>query len=442
MVEENGTLKLVDFDAVTDLIDCYDTPPGVGTFGYSAPEVLSQNSFHDVRADVFSLARVIIYIYNNSELPCPYEKSNMDLIDVLDCTPIMKKTLARATSIQPEKRYKTMHDFISALNDALESEKKDPPLFSVLNQEQHKVKKILTHSFWGTLIAISISRSLLAVNGSFLHLSNHWAIALMHGFFGSLFWGILIPFAFLCYFVKFPHKNSIWFYMTVMFVCAFSAGLGGMICAYLSTSVTNAITLQFFGWIPEQIKGFEGISHTTQTITETRMFWVYPIIGFCTGAGVGLFLNFKTNELLNGKVKGITPIPMKDTELDKKPFLSTIKFIFSSPTHLFLFFPIVFPSLLQSIINLINPNEYLLFKPSSHLYDKVYSDPFNVPMKYQDVTVPKLWKGLVESGHDFFIYQEFWRIIGEGFIQYCGSVGLLIGFFWGVSKYATKESKI
>ena len=63
LVQPNGVLKLVDFDAVLRLRDRRVTHHDIGTFGYSAPEVLSGATDLDVRADIFALGRVFSCMY-------------------------------------------------------------------------------------------------------------------------------------------------------------------------------------------------------------------------------------------------------------------------------------------------------------------------------------------------------------------------------------------
>lgn len=120
LLDGAGAPKLTDFD----LVGATDTTGGtrtgaMGTFLYSAPEVLDRPQEADARADVYSLAMTAIFVLHGAELPLTVVRDARDFIGRLDCSEATKEALARAVSWDREKRFSSPSAFCSALTQSL-----------------------------------------------------------------------------------------------------------------------------------------------------------------------------------------------------------------------------------------------------------------------------------------------------------------------------------
>ncbi len=125
MLSDFGVTKVFDQDETMDLTT---TGFGVGTPEYMAPEMVTKKGF-DYRVDIYSLGIVlyemvtgkrpfnaetplaVLFKQANDPLPSPVQFNN-------ELTEIEKRILLKALAKDPENRYQSMKDFLSALEDS------------------------------------------------------------------------------------------------------------------------------------------------------------------------------------------------------------------------------------------------------------------------------------------------------------------------------------
>ena len=106
LLTSTGEAKLTDFD----LVRAGDTTGGtrtgkmLGSFLYAAPESMSQAKEVDSRADLYSLAMTMVFVLAGRELPLGAFKDVEGFLEGLEAPSDLKRTLAAATSWDPEKR--------------------------------------------------------------------------------------------------------------------------------------------------------------------------------------------------------------------------------------------------------------------------------------------------------------------------------------------------
>ena len=395
LVQPDGTLRLVDFDAVLRLTDRRISHQDVGTFGYSAPEVLDGAGDADVRADIFALARVFAYLYHGRTLPNAYALSVYDLIDLLNCAPVVKHALERASAVDPARRYDTMQQFLDELEPAVKEDRNAalPPV-ETLRQEHNKVGTLLRQAFWGTFAAMIVARPLAAYFGA-VHLSDRAWVGAFHATFGSLVWGTFIPAAFLVHLVVFERRlrSAPARYGMAAVFGGVGGLLGGILLSVPAVFVTNANTLACLGWlndptVPDRLQA---------ALYGTRMMLSYPLTGSLTGIGVGLCLQhgIEVALRLNARGSGILPVPAKQSLRNHDAGPGVLGPLFSSPAPLvFLLFPFLFSFLVAMAVAPATPAEALKC-------------------------------GAVQPNVDL-------RSMGEGFVHFLGAIGLTVGFFLGV----------
>jgi hypothetical protein len=115
---------LTDFD----LVHASDTTGGtrtgfMGTFGYAAPEAMTDASRADVRADIFSLGKVGVFMLHGSELPAEAIRDAEGFIEALPCDDAIKGILQRACAWDVTARYPTVNAMLADL-DSLGGERK------------------------------------------------------------------------------------------------------------------------------------------------------------------------------------------------------------------------------------------------------------------------------------------------------------------------------
>jgi hypothetical protein len=397
LVQPNGVLKLVDFDAVLRLRDRRVTHHDIGTFGYSAPEVLSGATDLDMRADIFALGRVFSYLYyGGRRLPNAYEKSVYDVIDLLNCAPVVKDTLERATAVPLSKRYESMKAFLSDLTTAvMEDRDKALPFLDTLKREREKVYKLLRHSFYGTFALMILARPTAAALG-YAHLSDRAWVGAFHAIIGSLVWGTFISAAFVLSLVLFRRreddKRGVR-YLTAALCCGVGGLIGGLVLSVPAVFVTNAQTLTCLGWL----RTVDTPARLSAAMLDTRMMLAYPLTGLLTGLGSGLALCRGINFALRMSPlgSGILPVPAKRSPHAPRLGIGVLGTLLRSPmSHLMLAVPALFAFAVSYVLNA----------------------PIDPPASLRCEICPN----------------PFWRSVGEGVVHYCGAVGLAAGFFWGM----------
>lgn len=396
LVEASGTLKLVDFDAVLRTGERYVSHLPVGTSGYSAPEVLEGAAGLDDRADVFALGRVFAFIYFGSELPGAYEMSSAELADVLNSAPGVKQAITRATAPHPRQRYGSIQAFLTDLREAVRQDGERLPVVDTLRQERQKIYRILQHSFFGTLVVMTLARPILAFFQA-VQLSDTVFVAVFHSVIGSLMWGVLISAAYVLYLIS-VRRSGAQGYLLAMAFCAVGGLLGGVICAVPSIFVTHVGPLQCLGWLtPGDYK--VAIDRFPVALFETRMLLTYPLTGLLTGCGLGLALNRAFVQLLRTRPQGtgLLPVPIKFGKGVRSSVLESLRLVAGSyKSHLCLAFPILFSWLVVLAVH-------------AH-----FPPPANVDCA--EGVLPR----------------EAWRAVGEGVVHYLGAIGLAVGFFFRV----------
>jgi hypothetical protein len=427
LVQPNGVLKVVDFDSVLRLRDRRVSHHDIGTFGYSAPEVLSGTTDLDVRADIFALGRVFSYLYYGGRgLPSVYEKSVYDVIDLLNCAPIVKDALERATAVPLSKRHESMKTFIADLATAVQKDREEAlPFVGTLRREREKIYRLLRHSFYGTFALMILARPLAAWRG-YAHLSDrHW-VGGFHAIIGSLVWGVFIAGAFLLCLVLFRRRiERRWLtYLVAAFCCGVGGFLGGLLVSVPSVFVTNAQTLTCLGWL--------SAAHTATSVrlwegmNVTRMMLAFPLTGLLTGIGTGLAL-YRGIEIalrMSPQGSGVLPVPSKRAPRAPRLGIGVCGRLLRSPvSHLMLAFPALFGFVVSFALNpaaghlgsLVDGPGPSVGAPPSRVDGAVSPVSPLVPLPCGEI------KPNVEQ-----------RSIGEGIVHYCGAVGLVAGFFWGI----------
>ncbi len=393
---DDGTLSLVDFDSATRLIDGDDLDREVGTFGFSAPEVLAGEARHSVAADVFSLARVVMFVWSGGPLPDLYAADSDSLIDELDCGPALKTLLRRATASSPGARPATLQALLDDLDEALREEAEPGRIRDALRlvrQDRYRAFETLRHGFYGTLAVMVIARPLAVALRSWwpswqpVYLSDRVFVAVFHGIVGSAVWSLLITAAFLAYAVVW-HREDRQGALRAMLLCAVAGGLGGVLVSCAGVLVTNAATLVEFGWILP-VTPDDAVSRLSAAMVQTRMFWSFPVTGLFTGAGLGLFLNQRVNELVARGAPGVLPVPIKRLRPNDNALGWSLAFVLRQPrTFVWLLLPVVAPVWIMLVLR------------------------------------PDLWSQPA----------RLMASVGEGLVHAAGAVGLATGFFLGVAR--------
>lgn len=125
MVMPDGAIRLIDFGiAVTVGVGAPDRPAlgdtrPLGTPGYGAPEQFEEHGTVDARTDIYALGATLFHL-----LTGVHPRSGM--------TPIrrvrpglaegLEQTIAKATAVDPDRRYRTCAEFAYALGHCAESE--------------------------------------------------------------------------------------------------------------------------------------------------------------------------------------------------------------------------------------------------------------------------------------------------------------------------------
>jgi len=108
--------KLTDFD----LVHAQDTTggtrtQGMGTFLYTAPEILNNARDVTVAADVYSLAMTTVFALFGRDLPIDVLRRPERIIEALPCAPGVREVLLQAISWAPTDRPASIGEFCGAL---------------------------------------------------------------------------------------------------------------------------------------------------------------------------------------------------------------------------------------------------------------------------------------------------------------------------------------
>jgi serine/threonine protein kinase len=128
LLDGAGAPRLSDFDLVGGPDTTGGTRTGaLGTFLYSAPELMDRPQDADARADVFGLGMTTVFGLHGAKLPMVVLQSSAAFIEKLPCSGFVKAVLKRAVSWDAEARFPDAASFCNALRRASEHERADPP---------------------------------------------------------------------------------------------------------------------------------------------------------------------------------------------------------------------------------------------------------------------------------------------------------------------------
>ena len=119
LLDKCGVPHLSDFDLVRAEDSTGGTSGGIGKQMYSAPEVLSHNPLVDVRADVYSLGMLCLFILYGGDLPQQALHERSKFIRSIRASSAMKNLVTRATAVEPTQRPETAAAFCIELLRAI-----------------------------------------------------------------------------------------------------------------------------------------------------------------------------------------------------------------------------------------------------------------------------------------------------------------------------------
>lgn len=116
LIDESGP-KLTDFDLVWVLGTTGGTRTGsmLGSFLYSAPEMLLDASCPGKAVDIYSLAMTTIFVLLQDDLPYDVLRDPERIISALPCSLQIKAALSKAASWDPEQRPSSIAEFCNEL---------------------------------------------------------------------------------------------------------------------------------------------------------------------------------------------------------------------------------------------------------------------------------------------------------------------------------------
>jgi len=130
LLDAEGRPKLTDFD----LVRAFDTTGGtlgggmMGTFLYTAPEVMQEPQEAGVTADVYSLAMTAAFCLSGKELPVEVLRDTGKFLHRLACPAVVRAALEKAAAWEPERRFSSVAEFTRALKEWRMSEQETIPL--------------------------------------------------------------------------------------------------------------------------------------------------------------------------------------------------------------------------------------------------------------------------------------------------------------------------
>jgi protein kinase-like protein/CHAT domain-containing protein/TIR domain-containing protein/YjzC-like protein len=118
LLDKKGQPKLTDFD----LVRAFDTTGGtmlgggmMGTFLYTAPEVMEEPGEACPAADVYSLAMTVAFCLFRAELPREILRDQHSFLRKLPCSPEFRALLGKAMEDDPERRFRSVEEFAREL---------------------------------------------------------------------------------------------------------------------------------------------------------------------------------------------------------------------------------------------------------------------------------------------------------------------------------------
>lgn len=123
----DGTAKLCDFDLVVDerAMRSTRTQQGLGTPDFAAPEQLRNAAHVDQRADVYGLARTLMFVLLGRAM-FDQEDGLAELLKRLPATRNVQRVLQRATRRDPKARHDSVAAFCADLEAALQVSPEEP----------------------------------------------------------------------------------------------------------------------------------------------------------------------------------------------------------------------------------------------------------------------------------------------------------------------------
>jgi serine/threonine protein kinase len=407
--DPGGAVQLMDFDSVAK--EAPQAHQLAITLGYSAPEAFEDPDHVDRSADIFSLARIIAYVYHGGPLPNAYTANLAETVNLLNCPARIKQLLLRSTSQHRSERPQSMRAFSEELEAALATGSQ-PLVFATIMHERRKIYLLVAQACIGTTVAIVLTRLLLSLWPG-VHLSNTPWIATFHGIIGSLMWGSFHTTAFIFYLVLIRNRKGSRPAAAALFGAA-GGLIAGMIVAIPSVLVTHADVLLCLGWITPHAIGQSYLEvvagkRMLSAISETRMAWSYPITGLLTGCGVALCLDRGISIAIEASSSGsgVLPVPTKDDAMPVAALRESLRKVLGAwESHLYLAFPLIFAFLAMVVLH---PN----------ILD---SEQRNTLLRLTGVRLPPC-----DVAPEPLI-----RSIGEGANHYLGAIGLVMGFFYRI----------
>lgn len=117
--------KLTDFD----LVRAFDTTGGtqtqglLGTFLYTAPEVLSNAKDAGIAADVYSLAMTAVFGYYGRDLPADVWRRPEIFLERISCPPGVREALCHGIAWEPEERPNSVTELCRKLRDGFSGDR-------------------------------------------------------------------------------------------------------------------------------------------------------------------------------------------------------------------------------------------------------------------------------------------------------------------------------
>lgn len=132
LLDADGQAKLCDFDLVVDqrAVRMTRTSQGLGTPDFAAPEQQRNAAHVDQRADVYGLARTLMFVLLGRSM-LDHDEGPTQLLERVPGSPALREVLRRATQRDPNARYKSVAAFCAGVEEALAA-----PLEAALSQPE------------------------------------------------------------------------------------------------------------------------------------------------------------------------------------------------------------------------------------------------------------------------------------------------------------------
>lgn len=114
LLDQNGVLKLIDFNVVHELKNEAKTAV-VGKHAYMPPEQFAGRP--TIQSDIYALGATLYYIVCGED-PEPFSQSSL-VSDAVDLNPIWGEIIRNCTALEKAERFRQSHEVLRLLNDAL-----------------------------------------------------------------------------------------------------------------------------------------------------------------------------------------------------------------------------------------------------------------------------------------------------------------------------------